>query len=725
MAKRSAGAITISIEALTKRLDKGLDSAKKSVEGFGGKMEKVGKGISDVGGQAVVFGGVMAGAGAGILTGAKMGEQAFATYGKGVAEINSLIPNTGDRIKELDSGIREVSGELGILPQEASRGMYDLISAFGDSEDSLELLDINARASKAGLTTLSDSIALTSAVTKIYGDTSAEGQKKATDLAFTTVKLGQTTFPQLANSIGTVTPLAKELNVSEEELFATMSTLSGVTGSTSQVSTQFRDALQALAAPTTEMGDLINRLGYENGQALIKSEGMAGALNIIIEEAKKTGKPLQNFIGSVEGQTLALALTGEQAGKYEETLNEMSKASGATDEAFENVTTGAGESAQKLAEQQAQMELARIEMGEALLPITLKLTEKTTGLVSAFSSFVQANPGVIQAIVILGGILLGVGTVITAVGAFLMGLGQIITTISFIIANWATITTVASAIIGGVIAFLTSPITLVVGAIALLGAALFLLWKNWEWVVMQVSNLWDWLGKKTNQALNFIGVVFAKGWEWIKGVSQRAWDWITNLVSSYINKQIQFYKNLFTIGKNIFNKIKDTVSNIIKSMVDTVLDTIYLVKTGFEEVPNVVKGVFERAASFAQPLIDTLNRVGDLASGLGSKVSGGVSRAKSFIPGFADGGFVGNKGVNISRSNGDNRLITARDDEFVANQSQRDNLFEAIANGGFKGQGGSGQAQNVKIEIKAWDSQSMIDFLKKNAFVFLRTLKLI
>ncbi len=724
MAKRSAGSITISIEALTKELDKGLDSAKKSVGGFNDKMGKVGQGMSDVGGQAVVFGGAMAGAGAGILAGAKMGEQAFATYGQGVAEISSLIPDTGDRIKELDRGIRDVSKELGILPKEATTGMYNLISAFGDSEDSLKLLDINARAAKAGVATLSDSIALTSAVTKTYGDISAEGQKKATDLAFTTVKLGQTTFPELANSIGAVTPLAKDLNVSQEELFATMATLTGVTGGASEVSTQFRGALQALSAPTTEMGKLIKRLGYENGQALVKSKGMAGALKIITDEAKKTDKPLQNFIGSIEGQTLALALTGGQAGKYETALNEMSKASGATDKAFENVTTGAGESAQKLAEQQAQMELARIEMGEALLPITLKLTKTTTDLVSAFSNFVKENPGVVQAIVILGGILLGVGTVITAVGGFLIGLGQIITTVSLIIANWATITTVASAIIGGVIAFLTSPITLVIGAIALLGTAIFLLWKNWDWVVMQISNLWSWLGKKTNQNLNFIAGVFTKHWEWIKGVFQKAWDWITNIVSWHINKHIQIYKTLFTVGKNIFNRIKNTIAKIIKSMVKRVLHTVGLIKSGFQKVPNVVKNVFKKAVSFAQPLINTLNKVGALANGIGSKVSSGVSRARSFIPGFADGGFVGNKGVNISRSNGDNRLITARDDEFVANQSQRDNIFEAIANGGFKGQGGGGQDKNVKIEIKAWDSQSMIDFLKKNAFLLLRILKL-
>ena len=60
---------------------------------------------------------------------------------------------------------------------------------------------------------------LLSAVTKGYGDTSAEAVQKAADLSFATVRLGQTTFPELAAAMGKVIPLASTLGVEQEQLF--------------------------------------------------------------------------------------------------------------------------------------------------------------------------------------------------------------------------------------------------------------------------------------------------------------------------------------------------------------------------------------------------------------------------------------------------------------------------------------------------------------------------
>ena len=47
-----------------------------------------------------------------------------------------------------------------------------------------------------------------------------------------------TTFPELAASIGRVVPVAAKMNVAQEELFAGFATLTGVTGSAAEVSTQ-------------------------------------------------------------------------------------------------------------------------------------------------------------------------------------------------------------------------------------------------------------------------------------------------------------------------------------------------------------------------------------------------------------------------------------------------------------------------------------------------------
>ena len=78
--------------------------------------------------------------------------------------------------------------------------------------------------------------------------------QKASDLAFLTVKLGQTSFPELASSMGQVVPLAATMKVSQEELFGAMATLTGVTGGTAEVTTQLRATMQEFLSPSSQMG---------------------------------------------------------------------------------------------------------------------------------------------------------------------------------------------------------------------------------------------------------------------------------------------------------------------------------------------------------------------------------------------------------------------------------------------------------------------------------------
>jgi len=631
MAARSAGAITISLEAITKGLESGLDNAKKSVSEFGNGLKSDSKKLGDMSGQMVAVGGAAVVMGGAIMAGLNVGVQAFSNYGKGIAEIQSLIPNTGNRIKELDQGIRELSGSLGIMPNEATKGMYNLISAFGDSDESLKLLEINAKAAKAGVATLSDSIALTSAVTKTYGDTSAEAQQKATDLAFTAVKLGQTTFPELASSIGAVTPLTKELGVSQEELFAIMGAQTGVTGNASEVTTQFRGVLQGLMSPTDKMSGLLQKLGFENGQAMIESLGLKGSISAITDEANATGTPLQGYLGSIEAQTLALSLAGENGAKYDSVLAEMGGSAGATDQAFEDLTTGFGASAQKTAEMEAKMELAKIAMGEALLPITLKLTEGITNLVNGFTSFASQNPLVVQAIAVLAGGLAILGTV----GVVLGGVLSFITTMMTL---WGVIAPVVGAIIGA----LSWPIVAVIAVIGLLVAAGIWLWQNWEMVVAGITNSWNWfvamigggvavIGghisaqiQNFQSLLNFVTGAFTSGWNsaWngVSNIFGGIWNGIKNTGRSALNGLLSGINNVI----RGFNSISGSVGVPAIPEVRGFASGGYTGNNGISEVAGVVHGQeyvlkADAVKNIGIDKLDMMNETGNIPSGNSSK----------------------------------------------------------------------------------------------------------
>ena len=173
-----------------------------------------------------------------------------------------------------------------------------------------------------------------------YGDTSAEAVQKAADLAQQTVILGQTTFPELAGSVGKVVPLMASLGARRKNCLRTMATATGVTGNAAEVSTQLRGVLQSLMAPTKDMTALMSSMGYETGAAMLQGEGLQGVIEAVTAKAAESGDPLQKYIGSIEGQTLALALAGPQAEVYAEKLDAMNNAAGASSAAFDAQTKG-------------------------------------------------------------------------------------------------------------------------------------------------------------------------------------------------------------------------------------------------------------------------------------------------------------------------------------------------------------------------------------------------
>ena len=265
---------------------------------------------------------------------------------KAAGQLNKELANIGtlsvptERLKEFKGQIQDIAIATGKNTSDISEGTYQVISAFGDAADTMEKVEINAKAAKAGLATTADSIALTSAVTKAYGDTSASAVQHVADLAFKTVELGQTTFPELAQNMQQVTSLSKQLGVSQEELFASYATLTGVTGNAAEVQTQLKAVYNALLKPSENMEKAIRGLGYESGYTMINTLGLAGTLDSLVKATNGSDEALLSLFNNQRALPAILALTGAQADVFTEKLGKMKEASGAATKAFEVQTEG-------------------------------------------------------------------------------------------------------------------------------------------------------------------------------------------------------------------------------------------------------------------------------------------------------------------------------------------------------------------------------------------------
>lgn len=567
---------------------KSMDGARDKLDTFGSNARQWGVGLS-----ATVTAPLLLAGGAAIKFGQDLDSAMANVQSLGVAR---------ERVDELKQSVQEMAIQTGQSTTDLAGGLYQVISAFGDTADTAKILELNALAAGAGLSSTREAIDLTSAVTKAYGDTTATAVEHAADLALKTVQLGQTTFPELAGSIGAVSPLAAALGVEMEEMFAAMATGAGVTGSTSEVATQLRGILQSLMAPTDSMAGLINKLGYESGAAMIQAMGLDGSLAAIIAEAEASGKPLQDYISSIEGQTLALSLGGPQADDYKNKLLEMAGAAGTTNDAFMAQTEGINATGFQMDQIRAKMEVLAQQVYEALVPALdaiLTIVEPMVDwLRQAAEKFAELDPktqtwalAALGLAAALGPILLAVGTLAPLLGALLSPIGLVALAIGALALAWATN-------FGGIRDKTTEVFDAVKEKIQ---TVIDFIQPHIETALNFIRGWWEEHGDSVITIVTFL-------WDTIQGVVETVVKFLREHIETFLAAIQRFWdghgKTIMDIASNAWETIQgviDSVSKIIGGVVDALAA---LIKGDWEGVDKAVRDIVQGLSDFINTIWD-------------------------------------------------------------------------------------------------------------------------
>ena len=610
------------------------------MKALGEKTSSIGKNIKGVGDQLSLF-----------ITGpltalGVAGAKATTQLNEGLANISTLIPGQGQRLEELKKDIQATAIEVGKSTNEIADGVYNIISAYGDADDTAEKALLNAKGARAGLAETSDALALTSSVMKGFGDTTAEANEKALDLAFATVKLGQTSFKDLGESIGKVVPTTVELGISQEEMFNVFATGTGVTGNASEVATQYQGVLKSLMAPTDSMAGLMKKLGVENGQAMIDQYGLIESMKLITESAKESGEPLQKYIGSIQGQVLALALTGEQYDTYNEKLLQMQASTGAMTEAFNEQTDGVNKTGFTYEQAMAKMEVATQNLGDALAPVIGSIAELFDKVATKLS---ELSPKTLD-------IITKVGILIAAIGPILSVGGRVVEFAGGLIAKVGELSTIIGEL-GGVTGLLTKAFTVLTGpvgiTIAIIGsliAVIVKLYNTNEEFRGKVIEIWNSVKDIISNVIELIKSIINVFVEWFKAIWEKYGDTVISITTTIfntladiikaavdvINGIIQTFIGLFTGDWKKFGEglktIWQGVWNALKSIVDGAWS---LLKGALNSLKNSITGFFK-------DLIQDFVGFGkDLITGLGD----GIVAMKDAVVGKI-------KGVGESIANG-------------------------------------------------------------------------
>ena len=418
--------------------DKGLAQTSKKTSSWGGPW---------AGRAGTAAWGAAAAAGAAIVGVGVAGVKEFIGFQNSMNEVFTLLPGLSkEAMGDMSGDVKKFAKEFGVLPKDTVPALYQAISAGVPKENVFQFLETAQKAAKGGVTDLETAVDGISSVINAYG-TETIGAAKASDMMFTAVKLGKTTYDELAKSLFNVVPTAAGLGVKFGDVTAALAAMTAKGTPTSVATTQLRQLLIELSKAGTKTSDAFQQLSGKDFQTFIADGGnLQGALQIIsggltttssnaddvakkMEKARKsigrlsgrlevaklrqsefndktkesvklnaqmnidkltgqiadleaemagatvtvtnTNTKMTDMMGSVEAGSAALQLTGDAAGVFASNLDAMGNSTGATEGAFDTMSTGLQTSIDKI---KASWNVMLLDVGEKAAPAFEALT---------------------------------------------------------------------------------------------------------------------------------------------------------------------------------------------------------------------------------------------------------------------------------------------------------------------------------------------------------------
>jgi len=580
-------AVTIPITTTFDR--KGVEQAQAEMAKLSGAVNDTQKKISK---QAKMVGAAVGAAAIGIGI---AGTMAFVDFERSMNEVFTLVPGTSqDAMDAMTNNVKKFSKEFGVLPEKIVPALYQALSAGVPQDNVFAFLETAQKAAKGGVTDLTTAVNGISSVVNAYGADTINATQ-ASDLMFTAVRMGKTTFEEMSNALFNVNPIAAALGVKFGDVTAAMSAMTAQGIPTNVATTQLRQLFVELSKEGTKTSDVFEKISGKSFKNFVAEGGNTQQALLLLEQyAKNTGVGINDLFGSVEGGSAALALTGKGTETFSKNLDAMGKSAGATEGAFTQMDKGLGPLVDKF---KAWAAVLLIDIGTKLAPII----ENIVNWFDKHRVAAYALAGVI------GGVLLA------ALGAYIISVG---------------IAAVETLILAGPFILLAAAIAVVVGAFILFYTKFdevmnFI--KEHPAIALLIATIMPVLVPifAIVAAIKFLQANWDTIWNAIQGAVQWAWSYIEpiwNAISTFVtgtlvpaliflgNKAVEIWNAILTAINFAWNSVIKPIWNAIFSfIVDTLIPIFQTIGAviGFvwSEIAEAINRVWE---NIIQPVWNTI-----------------------------------------------------------------------------------------------------------------------
>lgn len=301
-----------------------------------------------------------------------------------MADVNTMLDEQTEQfLPNLQEGILDLAAAYGQSTETLSKGLYNVLSASVDVADSMDVLEASVIAASAGLT---DTGMSAQAIVTIMNSYRLEASKAAdiSDLLFSIVKRGQTTFAQLAPAIGTVASTASVSGLSLEEMGAALSTMTRAGIDTNMAVTSLNSLLKGFVKPTKDAIEAAALLDIELNSTTLRTEGLIPVLKKL---SNATTEQQAVIFGNIRAFKGLAAILQQQEGFTEDVLL-MQNRGGRTMEAFAKQSDTL---AFKLKQLGQKVLVMLAEKGEAFLPVIKKMVDRVGELLDYLDYWIESS----------------------------------------------------------------------------------------------------------------------------------------------------------------------------------------------------------------------------------------------------------------------------------------------------------------------------------------------
>ena len=322
--------------------------------------------------------------------------QAAQEYETAIAKVSTIADANAVPIEEMSSEIMKLSNTTGIAASQIADDVYNAISAGQQTGDAVNFVSYSTKLAKAGFAESAQTLDVLTTILNAYS-MEAEEVSKVSDMLVQTQNKGKVSVGELSSVMGKIIPTANANNVALEQLCAGYAIMTSKGIAAAETTTYMNSMLNELSKSGTIADKALRSTTGQSFKDLMASgKSLGEVVQILQEDAEKSGKSLNDMFGSAEAGKAAVSLLSGGVEGFNAQVTGMLAASdgiGATEEAFAKMDQTTEAKMQKAKNSIANLSIV---LGQNLLPIVGNLADKVAAVVVKVSEFAQANPKLVQ-----------------------------------------------------------------------------------------------------------------------------------------------------------------------------------------------------------------------------------------------------------------------------------------------------------------------------------------